>query len=82
MSLDIWSRDDIKNALLAADSANRTALAVGEGIDGVTDRKDLAVSGAYRRGYVDALTTLATAFGIPVVKTEIERPKFRERLDR
>lgn len=48
MSLDIWSRDDIRNVLLALAAA--------------TDATD--ASDEYRRGYASALTALGLAFGI------------------
>ena len=66
MSLDIWSRDDIRNVILAAnaasaDIAQRTIARsdpTAESQQHLTD---------YRAGYEAALMTLATAFGIPLV---------------
>jgi hypothetical protein len=66
MSLDIWSRDDIRNVILAAnaasaDIANRT---LNRGEDAPQTQQHLT---DYRAGYEAALMTLATAFGIPLV---------------
>ncbi|MFB0545298.1 MAG: hypothetical protein ACETWB_00160 [Anaerolineae bacterium] len=59
MGLDIWFKEDIANALIAADEASSaTAAALSE----VTN--DPGRLRAYREGYRAALTTLALAFGI------------------
>lgn len=60
MALDIWSRDDIRNVILAANAAGagqmeQTAAVAGEeGTD------------AFQAGYQAALETLARAFDIPM----------------
>ncbi len=64
MSLDIWSRDDIRNVILAANAASADAA-----MRVIKDETSPAVQGAlhaYREGYEAALMTLATAFGIPL----------------
>lgn len=56
MGLDIWFREDIENALLAANESCRlTAESVGVG-----DPLDRA----YLKGYRAALSTIALAFGL------------------
>lgn len=66
MSLDIWSRDDIRNVILAANAASADVA------NRALDRSEAAPEAqqhltAYRAGYEAALMTLATAFGIPLV---------------
>jgi hypothetical protein len=57
MSLDIWSRDDIRNVILAANAASAD-IAARSGVDLID----------YRAGYEAALMTIALAFGIPLVQ--------------
>jgi hypothetical protein len=59
MGLDIWFREDIRNAILAADEASSSTARVcaAGGGDQVTLR-------AYLEGYRAALTTVALAFGL------------------
>jgi hypothetical protein len=59
MGLDIWFREDVRNALLAADEASSSTARVcaAAGGDQVTLR-------AYLEGYRAALTTMALAFGL------------------
>lgn len=66
MSLDIWSRDDIRNVILAANaaSADVASRAIGRS-DSTSEAQENLTS--YRAGYEAALMTLATAFGIPLV---------------
>ena len=59
MSLDIWSRDDIRNVILAASAA-------GSGGDQGAPVGQAAPAEAYRQGFEAALATLSMAFGIPV----------------
>ncbi len=65
MSLDIWSRDDIRNVILAANAASADVA------QRAMDRSETAPQTQpltdYRAGYEAALMTLATAFGIPLV---------------
>jgi hypothetical protein len=65
MALDIWSRDDIRNVILAANAASADVanLAMSAQAEG----QDAATLATYRAGYEAALATLATAFGIPLV---------------
>ena len=57
MGLDIYYKEDITNALLAAEqSANATAIALG----GTDD----PFAAGFQVGYQAALTTLALAFGL------------------
>lgn len=56
MSLDVYYKPDILNALLAAEQANDAAF------ESVTVTDDNTA--AFRRGYHAALTTLALAFGL------------------
>lgn len=66
MSLDIWSRDDIRNVILAANAAsNDVARRAAPAGDGAAQTSD--TDSTYRAGYEAALVTLATAFGIPLV---------------
>ncbi len=63
MSLDIWSRDDIRNVILAANAASADIA------NRAIDRSDSTPEAgeqllSYRAGYEAALVTLATAFGI------------------
>ena len=60
MSLDIWSRDDIRNVILSANAAA-----------GGDNKRPPALSDAgetpdFRAGYEAALATIAEAFGIPL----------------
>lgn len=57
--LDIYCREDIANALLAAEEASSATAAVM--LDMVEDPARLRV---YREGYCAALTTVALAFGL------------------
>jgi hypothetical protein len=66
VSLDIWSRDDIRNVILAANAASADVA------QRAIERSDPAPVAQqhltdYRAGYEAALMTLATAFGIPLV---------------
>ena len=54
LSLDVWFRDDIRNALVAVDSANLD-------IASVVDTPEVRI---YRRGYEAAIRAVAAAFGI------------------
>ncbi len=66
MSLDVWSRDDIRNIILAANAArNDIAAGAAQVSDNAGTRGDLGAS--FEAGYEAALVTLATAFGIPLV---------------
>jgi hypothetical protein len=67
MGMDIWFKEDIANILRAADEANLSALAAGEDVcmAGVVGGPTLELRGAYRRGFVAALVTLALALGLP-----------------
>ena len=59
MGLDVWFREDVLNALLAADQASAaTVAAVGN------DVLDPATVRAFRQGFRAALVTVALAFGI------------------
>lgn len=60
MGLDVWFREDIANAIMAAGQACAATAAMIEEIH--SDEIQLR---AYRRGYQAALTTVALAFGIP-----------------
>jgi hypothetical protein len=66
MSLNIWSRDDIRNVILAANAASGDAAirAMDYSATAPETQEHLAT---YRAGYEAALMTLATAFGIPLV---------------
>lgn len=56
MALKVYDSDEVRNALLAAEQANRGALlAAGD---------DKEFTQGYREGYRDALTTIALAFGL------------------
>lgn len=59
MALDIYSAEDIRNAILAADQASANTVVAMQSVVG--DPKYLRV---YRQGYRDALATIATAFDI------------------
>ena len=66
MSLDIWSRNDIRNVILAANAASADVA------HRAMDRSEAAPEtqqhlNDYQAGYEAALMTLATAFGIPLV---------------
>lgn len=66
MSLDLWSRDDIRNVILAANAASAEAANHAARPDAdaaaASDQRD-----TYRAGYEAALVALATAFDIPLV---------------
>lgn len=66
MSLDIWSRDDIRNVILAANAASADVAnrAIDHSAEAPEAQQHLT---DYRAGYEAALITLATAFGIPLV---------------
>ena len=57
MALDVYFRQDIRNALLAAEQASRVALQAVNGRDGEFAR-------GYQEGYQAALVTIALAFGL------------------
>lgn len=59
MGLDIWFREDVARALLAAEQASAAMAAAMESIAG-----DPRYLRAYREGYKAALGTVATAFGL------------------
>ncbi len=59
MSLDIWFREDVQNALMAADEASATTAAALRAV--TSDPQYLR---AYRQGYRAALATIAVAFGL------------------
>ena len=61
MGLDIWFREDITNALRAADVASSTTIAAVEDSDVQGDVRYLR---AYREGWRAALATIALAFGL------------------
>lgn len=65
MSLDIWSRDDIRNIILAANAASADMVMRAEQNTG-DDALATERLRAYRDGFEAALATLATAFGIPL----------------
>jgi hypothetical protein len=59
MSLDVWYKDDVKNALVALNEANGALLArLNASLGAVADVQ------AYRDGYCDALHAVAVALGI------------------
>jgi hypothetical protein len=60
MGLDIWFKEDIRNALLAADEASSSTARVCAFVGG-----DPVTLRAYLEGYRAALTTVALAFGLP-----------------
>jgi hypothetical protein len=65
MSLDIWSRDDIRNVILAANAASAdVAVRALSGDEVAPDTHEHLAN--YRAGYEAALMTMATAFGIPL----------------
>jgi len=56
MGLNIWFKEDIANALLAAEEACRTTVsALGASSD---------YTRGYEEGFMAAIATLATAFGV------------------
>ena len=59
MGLDLWFREDIENALRAAEVASAATVAV------LGERGNPEVVWAYRQGYRAALAVVAQAFGIP-----------------
>ncbi|HDN78848.1 MAG: hypothetical protein DRI61_06490 [Chloroflexi bacterium] len=71
MGLGMWFRDEILNALLAAEEVCRsTVAALGDGSD---------YTRGYEEGFMAALSTLATAFGIRsrVGRERLHRPVVR-----
>ena len=67
MSLDIWSRDDIRNVILAANAASAdVAVRAMSGDEVAPDTHEHLAN--YRAGYEAALMTMATAFGIPLAR--------------
>ena len=66
MSLDIWSRDDIRNVLLAANAASAGVANRALTHNALVPEVQVNLT-TYRSGYEAALVTLATAFGIPLV---------------
>ena len=68
MGLDLWFREDIENALRAAEAASAATVAV------LGETGNPEVVRAYRQGYRAALAVVAQAFGIPFR----EGPHFRE----
>ena len=63
--LDIYNREHIANALLAADEASfATAIAIADLVD------DPGKLRAYRQGYRAALATVALAFGLSPRETQ------------
>jgi hypothetical protein len=67
MGLDIWFREDVARALLAAEQASSTTVAAMEhALDGAEGAMagDPRYLQAYREGYKAALVTVATAFGL------------------
>ncbi len=60
MALDIWTRDDIRNVILATRAAG-----VASGDDSPVGRDDPS---AYQAGFDAALAALAQAFGVPLVR--------------
>jgi hypothetical protein len=63
MGLDIWFKEDIANALRAAEECAAGVAELGEPTPELR---------AYRAGFRAALATLAVAFGL--VPTSVERP--------
>ena len=70
MGLDIWFREDITNALKAAEQASSTTAAAIESV--VSDPSYLR---AYRQGYKAALITIAMSFGIAGSEAEGAGPQ-------
>ncbi len=66
MALDIWFKEDIENAVRAANEATSSTLAMFEHM---TDNHELL--SAYQQGYRLALITMATTFGIDLEKSEL-----------
>jgi hypothetical protein len=66
VSLDIWSRDDIRNVILAANAASADIAQRTMARSEPTPETQQHLTD-YRAGYEAALMTLATAFGIPLV---------------
>ena len=67
MGLDIWFREDIANALKAAEAASATTVAAMEHAlvgAGQTTAPDPRYLRAYREGWRAALVTVALAFGL------------------
>jgi len=59
MGLNIWLKDDIRNAILAAEEASAATAAILEDME-----SDPRLLWAYRQGYKAALAVLATALGL------------------
>jgi hypothetical protein len=68
MALDIYFRDDIANALMAADEASASTAAA---LHNVTS--DPQYLRAYRQGYRAALATVACAFGLGQASSNLRR---------
>ena len=68
MSLDIYFKDDVASALLAADRASGSTAAALRGVTG-----DVDYLRAYRQGYRAALATIAVAFGLTAQATDLQR---------
>ncbi len=66
MALDIWFKEDIENAVKAANEATSSTLAMFEQM---TDNHELL--SAYQQGYRLALVTVATTFGIDLENGEL-----------
>lgn len=64
MSLDVWFKEDIKNALVALNGANASSLARF-----APQANDADVQ-LYRAGYCDALRAVAVALGITLTLPE------------
>lgn len=62
MSLDVWFRDDMRNALAALNEANSAAIA-----QLATEVEEWQHVKIYRDGYCDALRAVAIAFGIKLL---------------
>jgi len=60
MGLDLWFREDIENALRAAEVASAATVAV------LGETGSPEVVRAYRQGYRAALAVVAQAFGIKI----------------
>jgi hypothetical protein len=67
IGLDIFCRQDIANALLAAEEASSATAAAM--LDGAHDVEKLR---AYRQGYRAALTAVALAFGLSPREEKLE----------
>lgn len=65
MGLQIWFREDIENSLLAVYETMHATTAALENND---------QSGAYRKGFEDALKCVAMSFGVKLLSKEIVSP--------